>query len=145
MRVDIYFHLRKKVFSVRSREPGNYGRVIAHVRHAIIKNPVGVVSENGRLKVLAQRKKNVHAVIRGEWIDRSRAAHDTINGLDLTTADGWRYNPYKTKEFVTASTGEPVNASKWSAVILDAPEGGRPSVAGYRVTPSPYNKAGGEA
>jgi len=52
MRVDVYFNLHKKLFSIRSREPETRGLVIAHSRSVTLLNPRAVVSEKGwqRLK-----------------------------------------------------------------------------------------------
>ena len=63
MRVEVYFNLHKKVFSVRSVMTG---RVILHTDKVHISNPKFVVRKSGRDKVLRERKKNVHAFVRGD-------------------------------------------------------------------------------
>jgi hypothetical protein len=124
MKVDIYWHSQRKLYSVRSRERGeNYGRVIAHVEQAMICEPVGIVSDNGRRKVLAQRSKNVHAVIRGLWFGKT--TNDCIDRLAELQVGGtrWFYNPYKQTEFMQGTAlgpiDEPVSARRWSYAILD--------------------------
>jgi len=64
MNVEIYFNLHKRVFSVRHK-----GRVIEHVKSAIVRRPKFVVQAAGRAKVLREKKKNVHAFVRGEWLE----------------------------------------------------------------------------
>ncbi len=59
-RVDVYFNLNKRIFSVRHK-----GIVIIHTPHLSLKDVTFVVSEKGRQKVIAKKCKNVHAVARG--------------------------------------------------------------------------------
>ena len=88
MRVDVYFNLRTKVWSIRHK-----GRVIHHARYVVLADAVAVVSEKGRQRVLSQKQRSVHAVIRGTLVHRG----DTIPNLS-----GLRpvsYNPYKGPNF----------------------------------------------
>ena len=96
IKVDVYYNLTKKVFSVRHN-----GLVIDHKRNLMLKDAKFIVSEKGRQRVLKQRRKNVHAIIRGELvaagsIEEPRAAY---------------YNPYKVDSFVDYKTREPVHHS----------------------------------
>ena len=52
MRVEIYFNLHKKVFSMRHK-----GKVIAHVCNATLKNVTYVVQPAGRARVLRDKNK----------------------------------------------------------------------------------------
>ena len=133
MKVDIYFNLHKRVYSIRSREPHNYGKVIGHAHTIGIYPPKGVVSEKGRQRVLVEQRKNVHAVIRGEldmecltegWPDR----YQWDDGERL---EQWVYNPYFYQEFVTASTANAVNDYKWTYVHMTTNQG-RPVVRGAK-------------
>ena len=97
MRVEVYFNLHKRVFSVRSCKTG---RVIHHAKDVHIVNPKFVVREGGRQRVLRERKKNVHAFVRGNltvFKDRPSRLADTIG-----------YNPYKYDSFVNVTDEEPV-------------------------------------
>ena len=87
MRVEMYYNLHKKVFSMRHK-----GKVIAHVCNATLKNVTYVVQPAGRARVLREGKKNVHAFARGELIER----------IPLFTYRGnlAKYNPYKAATFV---------------------------------------------
>ena len=87
MKVDVYFNLHKKVFSVRHK-----GKVIAHVCNAMLKDVTYVVQPAGRAKVLRERKKNVHAFARGELIRRLPVVNYQGNLA--------KYNPYKAATFV---------------------------------------------
>mgnify|MGYP003116630655 FL=1 len=87
MRVEIYFNLHKKVFSMRHK-----GKVIAHVYNAMLKDVSFVVQPAGRAKVLRDKKKNVHAFARGELIEQVP--------VDNYVGNVAKYNPYKAATFV---------------------------------------------
>ena len=96
MKVEVYFNLHKKLFSVRSVVTG---RVMFHTYEVCIDNPKFVVRKAGRDKVLRERKKNVHAFVRGDIRHYSEILSPR---LDLN------YNPYKAGHFVNKATDEPV-------------------------------------
>jgi hypothetical protein len=96
MKVEVYFNLHKKLFSVRSVATG---RVMFHTYEVCIDNPKFVVRKAGRDKVLRERKKNVHAFVRGDIRYYSEILSPR---LDLS------YNPYKAGHFVNKATDEPV-------------------------------------
>ena len=93
MRVEIYFNLHKKVFSMRHK-----GKVIAHVCNATLKNVTYVVQPAGRARVLREGKKNVHAFARGELIERIPLFNYRGNLA--------KYNPYKAATFHAFARGE---------------------------------------
>lgn len=64
---DIYWNVRKKVFSVREK-----GLVTDHVESVYIDSPRFVVSEAGRQRVLKNKQKNVHAFVRGAVLENSK-------------------------------------------------------------------------
>ena len=111
MRVYVYFNLHKKVFSVRALEGENKGRVVAHVNRILIDEPVFVVSEAGRQRVLREQKKNVHAGVRGIWT----AWVDGIDEWDHLTPV--TYNPYLYSSFVEKATLAPVHKATFA--VLD--------------------------
>lgn len=110
MRVEVYFNLHKKTFSVRSCETG---KVIHHTDEIHIANPMFVVRQSGRKRVLREGKKNVHAFVRGDApISRPYPSHEK---LDTIT-----YNPYKYASFVDKHTEEPVyKASRAWLTVTD--------------------------
>lgn len=83
--VDIYWNLHRDVFSVRSRRSEDYGRVIAHVDSFRLERSFFVVNEAGRQRVLQEKRKNVHAFVRGLWSGDG----DVTPGSERVT-----YNPY---------------------------------------------------
>lgn len=109
MKVDVYFNLHKKVFSIRSREKETRGKVIKHTDNATIKNAKFVVSEKGRQRVLRERRKNVHAQIRG----------DLVSSGDINNPKKAYYNPYTKSSFVNYHTGEPVKESDMVVLKLN--------------------------
>lgn len=60
MKVKIYFNIKKMLFSVMHK-----GKVIDHVDTFQLVNVRFHVNQNGRKRVLEQKKKNVHAYIIG--------------------------------------------------------------------------------
>ena len=97
MKVEVYFNLHKRVFSVRSCKTG---RVIHHAKDVHIVNPKFVVREGGRQRVLRERKKNVQAFVRGNLT--------TFKDNPSRLADTIGYNPYKYDSFVNVTDEEPV-------------------------------------
>lgn len=94
-KVEVYFNLHKKVFSVRD---GKTKRVITHLKEVHIKDAVFRVSEAGRQRVLRDKRKNVHAYVKGELV-----AYDDSSSTKL----GY-YNPYTTETFVDKETNNPL-------------------------------------
>lgn len=97
--VDVYFNLHKRKLSIRCVKTR---RVIDHVDDVVLENVQFRVSEQGRQRVLSQRRKNVHAFCRGNIIDKS-----TLPLNDIIT-----YNPYMYKNFVRVQDSTPVFTSK---------------------------------
>ena len=109
MRVEVYFNLHKKTFSVRSCRTG---RVIHHTDKVDIANPEFVVRKAGRERVLREGKKNVHAFVRGDVT--------FFNLMYRPTLDTLTYNPYKYASFVDKQTEEPVyKASRAWLTVTD--------------------------
>lgn len=107
-KVDVYFNLHKKCLSVRDCESR---RVIAHVDAIALKQATFRVSESGRQRVLRDRRKNVHAFVRG-YLDTTPHMRDVVNKCDVQVT----YNPYKYDSFVRVSDTSPVKQA--SNVII---------------------------
>lgn len=90
MKVDVYFNLHKKTLSVRHK-----GKVVHHSDYVKILNPKFVVSEAGRQRVLREKRKNVHAFVRGELASLVNDPKESSENLQTIT-----YNPYKYTSFV---------------------------------------------
>lgn len=62
MDVDVYWNLHKDIYSVRDRSTG---RVWKHLCGLVVENASLVVGELSRQRVIRERRKNVHAYVRG--------------------------------------------------------------------------------
>ena len=109
MRVQVYWNLHKDCWSVVALEGDRKGRVVTHADKVLLKDATFAVQPAGREKVRREKRKNVHAFVRGEW----------MNVLPAT----WRarrpvmYNPYKFDTFVFADNQEPVFSAKSVALL----------------------------
>lgn len=102
MRVEVYFNLTRKLWSVRALEGPDKGKVFAHLPEVTVKDAQFVVRQGGRQRVLREKQKNVHAFVRGTM--SSESVGDRSIGVT--------YNPYKYDSFVQRSNEEPIyNAS----------------------------------
>lgn len=73
MRVEVYRNLHNGKYSIRALEGPNRGLVVAHADEVWLDLPEFKVSQAGRERVLRERKKYVHAVVRGtlaNWTGR---------------------------------------------------------------------------
>jgi hypothetical protein len=108
-RVEVYWNLHKNCFSYRPIG----GRVI-HADSIVLKDVTFAVQPAGRERVLREKKKNVHAFVRGTLIaatDKSGYVQmhpgfqnrDCIRLIDDCLDDGVcvRYNPYESDSFQT--------------------------------------------
>ena len=124
MRVESYWNLHKNVFSIRALEGPSKGKVVEHVSHKTLHNVTFAVQPAGRAKVLKEKKKNVHAFVRGDHIQ------DGIPPVWME--DNWvrvTYNPYKYDSFVDAE-GHAITHAEW-AVLLPNAETGRAKIMAY--------------
>ena len=117
MRVETYFNLHKKCLSYR--ESG--GRV-RHAHSILLNNVRFAVQPAGREKVRREKKKNVHAFVRGEVAFVRPDITDDDGDITVGTMErhGYRpvtYNPYKYDTFVYADNGEPVREARQVAII----------------------------
>jgi hypothetical protein len=124
--VFVYRNLARKYgpvnWSVRSN---NSGLVIAHACYVMIRDATLVVSQAGRARVLSEKRKNVHAGIKGTWIrgEFNQHVHDWRH-MDCVYDDkgnklAWvriSYDPYRNEAFVRRDTFQSVN--KADMVIL---------------------------
>jgi hypothetical protein len=101
---EVYWNIRLKCWSVRMNR-----KVIGHYSQLFLQQCTFHVSERGRQRVLRERRKNVHAVVRGSML--SWQAHERVEQDMLTGGLGvpWdcpgetvTYNPYRGPDFTTA-------------------------------------------
>lgn len=101
--VDAYRNLHKGCISVRRK-----GRVERCSQKVALLTPKFVVGAGGRQRVLREKRKNVHAFVRGEPTGKKppRGACK----VDVT------YDPYKYKTFVTRKGKRPVHDGLYAVV-----------------------------
>lgn len=104
MRIFAYYNVQKQTFSLKALEGPHKGRVIAHRKRVVLSDCEFAVSEAGRQRVLRERKKNVHAGVKGTWRQ--------VLPEGLSCPVRLSYNPYKGKTFITVDTGTPVFNAK---------------------------------
>ena len=101
MKVDIYWNLNAKpasVFSVKSRERDNYGIVVKYLKKGCIKDVEFVVQPAGQAWVRKNKRKKVHAFIRGVLVSRG----------SIKAEGRAMYSPYKTDTYIDLDTREEV-------------------------------------
>lgn len=96
MRVEVYWNLHKKCWSVRHK-----GKVIQHRAAVQLKDVTWVVQPAGNRRVRREGKKNVHAFARGTLLNKDNYFdHIFHHRLALTKRVPVIYNPYKHTSFV---------------------------------------------
>lgn len=98
MRVMVYRNLHKALWSIMALEGPEYGRVIDRSDTVLLRDVTARVRESGRLKVIAENRKNVHAGIIGQLESTEPQPWD--GGARVT------YNPMTDTTFVYAGEGE---------------------------------------
>jgi hypothetical protein len=114
-RVEVYWNLHKKCFSYRPARKG--GRVL-HASSLLLENVTFAVQPAGRERVLREKRKNVHAFVRGDLLAltdlnnnhywSNTIGFEEVSGLiDDVLENGWaaRYNPYEAGHFQISSIG----------------------------------------
>ena len=81
-KVEVYFNLHKKCWSIRQA-----GVPVVHADFIEIKDPQFVVQQGGNARVRREKKKNVHAFVRGYLTERV--------GIFPKNQKLVTYNPYK--------------------------------------------------
>jgi hypothetical protein len=98
-RVDIHKNLHtENGFSIRSAKTG---LVLAHCSTVTLINCTFHISESGRLKTINERRKRVHAFVRGELAAVNQLVKPTEREQIL-------YNPYTTEHFTLVSLSLPL-------------------------------------
>ena len=94
--VHIYRNLTKGCWSVRKR-----GKIVMHARSISLNDVSFHVQEAGRMRVLRERKKYVHAYCKGNISDANYGCTKEVT-----------YNPYKKGHFYDKKTGKRIDAAK---------------------------------
>ena len=110
IKIDCYSNSRYDCVSIRSREPEDYGDVIAHRKKVTVVDPTFVIQESGQEACRETGVENVHALVRGFWND-----HDEVKfGTRVT------YNPFENDYFVIADGGRPVSSAEIATVMKNS-------------------------
>src|SRR6056297_1143395 len=118
MRVEAYYNLHKKCLSYRPS-----GGKVRHAHTLLLNDVKFAVQPAGREKVIREKKKNVHAFVRGEvaFVLRHDITEDdgdlSPENMDRHSYRRVTYNPYKYESFVFADNGEPVYEARQVAII----------------------------
>jgi hypothetical protein len=128
-KVRVYFNLHKRQFSIMQG-----GKVVAHADSVLISDAHFTVQKAGRDRVIATKKKNVHAFVCGKL--RAITANDVNLGWRSTASkelpvisraqnNKARYNPYDVDHFCLADK----RIDTASAVLLEKSlDTGRPNI-----------------
>ena len=111
--VRVYRNLHRAMWSIQVRVPGKGWRVAFHATEVVLGSATFEVNEAGRQKVLRERKKNVHAFVRGRVVSFCYPGGMTAHFSRPVT-----YNPFKAPTFVVASTFPAVPVTEAGGVWL---------------------------
>lgn len=100
--VEVYRNLHKGCWSIRQD-----GLVKAHTDTALLINPTFVVQKTGRCRVIENKRKQVHAWLKGMLHPYPSRAHQIDDGWKMVT-----YDPYKYKSFVRNADKQPITNAK---------------------------------
>mgnify|MGYP006425728179 CR=1 FL=1 len=103
MRVEVYWNLNKKSWSVRALEGERKGKVVGHIDKLILRDCQFVVQPGGQKRTRKTGQKNVHAFIRGH-----------IDGYHLPFPEKSRqvtYNPFRNDSFIEKDSREPIHSA----------------------------------
>jgi len=100
LRVEIFWNLQKKLFSVRPLKGPQRGLVCLYTDLILLEDVAFVVQPAGRARVLREKRKNVHAFVRGMLVSTGANVPVEIEevGWDFVT-----YNPYLAPTFCRLS------------------------------------------
>lgn len=119
MQVKLYRNLNNGKISIM--DPATR-LVIGHADKVSVVDAEFVVNENGRQRVLQEKRKNVHAFLTGTCVGVE--GFEGFRGRSLTVASGTasgarrvvKYNPYKGPFFTTRVDGIPIHRAAGATV-----------------------------
>ena len=110
-KADVYRNLHKRIWSVRDRTTG---LVVKHSQLVYVSDAKFIVQPAGRARVLRERRKNVHAFVRGTVVDFGFPPDwRALLPMKIT------YNPYKADHFFAVEDKEKTSIIEAPLVILD--------------------------
>ena len=105
-KVEVYFNLHKKCWSIRQS-----GASVIHADFVEIKEPQFVVQQGGNARVRREKRKNVHAFVRGYLTERV--------GILPKNQKLVTYNPYKHTSFVERGTDKPICNAEYAVLDIN--------------------------
>ena len=105
-KVEVYFNLHKKCWSIRQS-----GASVIHADFVEIKEPQFVVQQGGNARVRLEKRKNVHAFVRGYLTERV--------GIFPKNQKLVTYNPYKHTSFVERGTDKPICNAEYAVLDIN--------------------------
>ena len=105
--IKVYFNLHKKRFSIMQGS-----LVVQHLFYLDMQDVTFHVQPAGNAKVRREKKKNVHAYVKGMIAPPN-------NHCNVTKIGALAYNPYKYKTFVWKDTEEPIHLADWVSLDSD--------------------------
>jgi len=117
MRVECYYNLHKRTFSVRALSGPDKGHVILHGDSVSLTEAEFIVQPAGRAKVLREGRKNVHAFVRGTLAPELLAM--PLDAARIT------YNPFKADYFFERNSGARVS---WALRVSLVKHDGKPVI-----------------
>lgn len=111
--VFVYRNLHAALWSIMAKDGKHAGQVVAHANHVMLESARWRVNEAGRQRVIAERRKNVHAGVFGVLV---REEPDSV------LASSWErvsYNPYRAGQFVLAEVPDHSRVDSSRYAMLD--------------------------
>lgn len=112
MRVRVYRNLHKKCYSIQAYIPGTGWRVLWHDKNLLLDDVSFSVNQNGRRRVLKEKRKSVHAYVVGELKDKGKSRRFKKCGEA-------RYNPYDGPLFTDTTTKKAVKQARIVNMYFD--------------------------
>lgn len=107
----IYKNLHNGLFSVKQN-----GLVVAHVNSIVLKNGFFDVNQAGRNRVIKEKKKNVHAYVKGFIVSVNTVWQNEQKRLVT-------YNPYNNEHFIFRDNLERASALKCQLIYCSTTQG----------------------
>ena len=104
--VSVYRNLHNNCWSVMQSS-----RVICHCDYIVLYDAKYHVRQAGRLKVLEQKQKNVHAFVKGKIVSKPAS-------IKTNTCAGVTYNPYIYDSFVYIRDFEKIASSLYADMLI---------------------------
>ena len=107
----IYKNLHNGLFSVKQN-----GLVVAHVNSIVLKNGFFDVNQAGRNRVIREKKKNVHAYVKGFIVSINTVWENEQKRLVT-------YNPYNNEHFIFRDNSERACALRCQLIYCSTMQG----------------------